>query len=256
MKRWLYGMIAALCLTGTAAHACGSGGPCSISNRSYAAQVPSGWDGVSPLPVLLHFHGWGRQGQGVLRNKRVSGATEENGVLLLAPDGLGKSWAFWSDDTRDIRFAESVLEDAAKRWPIDRSRIFISGFSYGSAMAWFLACETGGRYAAILGIAGTLRGLDRRECSGGPVTLRHVHGTADNVMRLPMGGRNDPTVSLGPWRAQSGCKGAPSISDAGRYTRYRWNDCSANNHIQFDVHSKGHMIPVGWLSAQLRDLLN
>lgn len=110
--------------------------PCPLGARSYHVKEPDGWDGVTPLPVLLHFHGWSRTGAVPVQHGRISGATRRRGVLLLAPNGYGRSWDFWASDTGDVAFAAAVIEDAAKRYPIDRSRIYVSGYSYGSAMAW------------------------------------------------------------------------------------------------------------------------
>ena len=125
---------------------CGEDTSCKVGDRSYAARAPEGWNGTDPLPVLIHFHGWGRQGRTPIRSPRVYGATNETGVLLLAPDGIRKSWAFWQREDRDIRFAEAVLDDAARRWPIDRSRVYLSGYSFGSLMALAVACDSGDKY--------------------------------------------------------------------------------------------------------------
>lgn len=64
---------------------------CQVGNRSYHVLEPDGWDGQTPLPVLLHFHGWARQGSVVVNHQRIAGATKLRGVLLVAPNGLGKS---------------------------------------------------------------------------------------------------------------------------------------------------------------------
>ncbi len=234
------------------AFACGNGVSCVLDNRSYQAKTPEGWDGRSQLPVLLHFHGWGRTGTNVIRNKRITGGTDSNGVLLLAPDGLGKSWSFWSERPQDINFAKAVLKDAAKQWPVDPERIYISGFSYGSAMAWSLACDSGDDYAGFLGIAGTLSNITSRSCPTGPFTLRQVHGETDTVMRPPWGANSDT------WKKAlnlSGCGGSER-SKEGRFIRQSWTDCSNGHSVRLDIHDGGHFIPKGWINTQLRDLLD
>ena len=106
--------------------------PCPVGDgdRSFHARPPDNWDGKSPLPVLLHFHGWGRQGPLIMKHGRIAGATRKLGVLLLAPNGLGRTWDFWSPETDDVDFALQVIEEAAKRWPIDRSKIFVSAIFF------------------------------------------------------------------------------------------------------------------------------
>jgi len=249
VKRYL--LAALFCLAPLPALACGDGSSCAVGERSYQAKAPSGWDGTSALPVLLHFHGWGRTGSNVIRNKRIAGAADANGVLLLAPDGLGKSWSFWNENPRDVDFAEAVLSDAARHWPIDLSRIYISGFSYGSAMAWALACDSGDKYAGFLGIAGTLSSIERRTCKTGPFSLRQVHGQKDNVMRPPWGSNG------GAWKralSLAGCR-ASTNTQTDQYERRKWTACADGRSVQLDRHTGGHWIPKGWVEAQLRDLL-
>jgi len=122
----------ALALMSTAAQACEGQDACQLGDRSYHLLAPQDWDGTTPLPVQLHFHGWGRQGTLIVKHSRIAGAASPRGVLLLAPNGLGKTWDFWGPGSRDTDFAAAVIEDAAKRYPIDRENIFVSGYSYAA----------------------------------------------------------------------------------------------------------------------------
>ena len=160
--------------------------PCQVGERSYHVKLPDGWDGESPMPVLLHFHGWQRQGTLIVKHRRISGATRTRGVILLAPNGRNRTWDFWDKSTEDVGFALEGLEDAAKRWPLDLSQLFVSGYSYGSAMAWRFTCAEGDRVTALFAISGTLPS-QLEDCATGPVAVRHVHGTRDTVMDYPLG---------------------------------------------------------------------
>ncbi|MEP3264616.1 MAG: hypothetical protein ABJN78_02515, partial [Hyphomicrobiales bacterium] len=86
---------------------CGGAVSCVVGNRSYLAVLPDGWNGRDELAVLIHFHGWGRTGKNVINNGKISDATRETDVLLLAPDGLGKSWNFWRSPSQDVLFVEA-----------------------------------------------------------------------------------------------------------------------------------------------------
>lgn len=231
--------------------------PCLLGERSYHVKEPDGWDGITPLPVLLHFHGWKRQGTLIVKHGRISGATRRRGVLLLAPNGRGKTWDFWDSETDDVAFAAAVIEDAAKRYPIDRSRIYVSGYSYGSAMAWRYVCENGNSVAALLAVSGT---LDQSEdCPEAPREVRHVHGTSDNVMGFPFGPGGDTTYPVKLWRDKMGCTQGRStgdwqITEEDTFSRTIWEDCTMDR-VVLDVHSRGHFIPKGWIARQLDELL-
>jgi len=230
---------------------------CALGQRSYHVKEPDNWDGISPMPVLIHFHGWQREGSLIVNHGRISGATRRRGVLLLAPNGNRKTWDFWDDDTDDVAFAAAVLEDATKRYPIDRSRIFVSGYSYGSAMAWRYACQNGNGVAALLAISGTLR--NQESCPQAPGEVRHVHGTADTVMDFPFGPGGDTTYPVALWRRQYGCGGGQAVGDWQQrsfltLSRTVWDDCDSGK-VTLDVHPGGHFIPHGWIARQLDELL-
>ena len=256
MIRWL--LLFLLFPSASLSQACLGDMPCILGDRSYHVKEPDNWDGVSPLPVLMHFHGWQRQGSLAVKHARISGATRRRGVLLLAPNGEHRTWNFWTSETDDVGFAAAVIEDVAKRYPIDRSRIFVSGYSYGSAMAWRYVCQNGQGVAALLAISGTLR--QSENCPAAPGEVRHVHGLTDTVMDFPFGPGGDTTYPVSLWRQKFDC-------DAGRYggtwnavswltfDRTVWDECADGARVTLDVHPGGHVIPRGWIARQLDELL-
>ena len=231
--------------------------PCQLGDRSYHVKLPDDWDGVTPMPVMLHFHGWARQGTLIVKHARISGATRKRGVLLLAPNGLNKSWDFWHPGSPDTDFGAAVLEDAAKRYPIDRSRIYVSGYSWGSNMAWRYACENGSEVRALLAVSGT---LDQDEsCETFPQEVRHVHGLTDNVLDYPFGPDGDETYAVSLWRDKLGCgdvtgRDSYSTTERDHFERHIWADCT-HGKVTLDVHPRGHFIPRGWFAKQLDELL-
>ncbi|WP_299662768.1 polyhydroxybutyrate depolymerase [uncultured Ruegeria sp.] len=230
---------------------------CEIGDRSYHVLEPEGWDGETPLPVLLHFHGWARQGDVVVNHERIAGATKLRDVLLVAPNGLSKSWNFWTADTQDVPFADRVLEDVASRYPIDSERIYVSGYSYGGAMAWRYVCQSGDGVAALLAVAGSIRQTE--DCPEAPREVRHVHGLDDTVMDFPFGPDGDTTYPVALWKAKFDCNGATprgdwSVKPFLTLSRVEWTDC-AQGQVVLDTHPGGHFIPHGWIGRQLDELL-
>ncbi|WP_300058987.1 PHB depolymerase family esterase [uncultured Roseobacter sp.] len=255
-------MISLMCLApasftmGPATPACMDDVPCVLGDRSYHLKLPDDWDGTTPLPVMLHFHGWQRTGALPVKHQRISGATRRRGVLLLAPNGLRKTWDFWDSETEDVAFAAAVLEDAARRYPIDPERIYVSGYSFGSAMAWRFVCENGDGVAALLAVAGTLR--QSEDCPQAPREVRHVHGLADTVMDFPVGPGGDETYPVALWRAHFGCmegiaQGSWSAREFLTFERTTW-ECDGGR-VSLDLHPSGHFIPHGWIARQLDELL-
>ena len=251
-------LFASLLLFPTLAAACEGPTPCPLGDRSYHVKTPDGWDGTTPMPVLLHFHGWARTGALPVNHQRISGHTRRRGVLLLAPNGNNKTWDFWGGRSDDVDFAAAVIEDAAKRYPIDRSQIYISGYSYGAAMAWRYACENGNDVAALLAISGTIP--QSETCPQAPREVRHVHGLKDNVLSYPLGPNNDQTYPVALWRSLFKCSDSREAStwnarDFLSFTRTAWRDCAQSHTVILDTHPGGHFIPHGWIGWQLDQLM-
>ncbi len=229
---------------------------CMLGDRSYHVLEPDDWDGVTPLPIMLHFHGWQRQGDLVVRHQRIAGATKRRGVLLVAPNGTRKTWNFWRPGGPDVPFAIAVMQDVMSRYPIDQTRIFVSGYSFGSAMAWRYVCDAGDGVAALLAVAGTLSQSER--CGQAPDQVRHVHGTADTVMDFPMGPGGDVTYPMALWREAFGCAAGTKVGawQARAWLTFdRWHWACDTGHVTLDLHPGGHFIPHGWIARQLDELL-
>ncbi|WP_415922074.1 alpha/beta hydrolase family esterase [Tateyamaria sp. SN6-1] len=233
--------------------------PCAVGERSYHVREPDDWDGSTAMPVLIHFHGWQRTGALPVQHQRISGATRRRGVLLIAPNGNRKTWNFWSAETEDVAFAQEVIEDVLKRYPVDRDNIFVSGYSYGSIMAWRVACDRGARLniRALLGISGTLSQTEN--CADAPQEVRHVHGLNDNVLDFPFGPDTDTTYPVFLWRDAMNCGagrdgGKWNQVDFLTFTRTEWTNCDSGR-VSLDVHPGGHFIPHGWIARQLDELL-
>lgn len=263
MNTRFFTALVAICLAGSSLAmgpsqpSCGGDTPCLLGPRSYHVLAPDDWDGVTALPVLLHFHGWKRDGKVVVNHDRIASATRARGVLLLAPDGLGRTWNFRSAQSDDVAFAAAVIEDAGAHYPIDRDQIFVSGYSFGGAMAWRYVCENGQDVAALLAVAGSIPQTET--CPRAPQEVRHVHGLADRVMDFPMGPGGDTTYPVALWRQQFGCgvsraSGPWQAQEDPTFDRHVW-DCDGGR-VTLDLHPGGHFIPRGWIARQLDELLD
>ena len=235
--------------------------PCVLGDRSYHVKEPDGWDGTSPMPVLIHFHGWQRTGKLPVQHQRISGATRRRGVLLIAPNGNRKTWNMWFPETEDVQFAADVLDDVLKRYPVDTDNIFLSGYSYGSIMAWRVACDRGTEMnvRALLGISGTIG--QSEDCAQAPKEARHVHGLKDNVLDFPFGPNEETDYPVFLWRDRLDCTdtatrvGDWSAVEFLTLTRTEWRDCADGTLVALDIHPGGHFIPHGWIARQLDELL-
>lgn len=244
----------------------GRDAPCAVPLGAYVIALPEGAaDG--PRPVLVHLHGAGGSGRGALGVTGMVAPALARGYLVIAPDGLGRedrSGGFWSfglrPDRRDERaFLQEVLDDAARRFGADRSRVLLSGFSIGGSMVWRLACEAPEDFAAFAPVAGGFWRPFPEDCAG-PVKLLHTHGWRDGTVPLegrPLRGgaayQGDVFEAMQRWRLENGCAGlkATAFDTDGPFWRRSWTDCAPGTALEFALHPGGHTVPDGWAEMAL-----
>lgn len=240
---------------------CGLPDPCAVEDGDYFAALPAGWDGKSPLPMVLYFHGWNSSGTAVLKNRTLVQGFTGRGALLIAPNGRRKTWAHGGSPSSardEIVFVDALMADVRERWPLDETRLWVTGFSQGGSMAWDVACYRGDRFSAFFPISGGFWRPHPEACPAGPVNLRHVHGTSDSV--VPMAGRpigstwqqGDIEEGMGLWRANNGCQAAPARTEINGAGRCRvWSGCASGKELQLCLHDGGHTRRKGWIDRAL-----
>lgn len=146
-----------------------------------------------PLVILLH----GAPSTGGLEDWYfgLSALVESRDFSLLIPEGTKNSWGlqFWNatdsccDDERsgvdDVRYLFRLLERVARDYGYDPSRVYLVGHSAGGFMANRLACEAGGKFAAIATLAGGTFKDPRRCKDQAPVSYLQIH--AENDGQVP-----------------------------------------------------------------------
>ena len=185
-----------------------------------------------------------------------------NPVLLVAPDGLLRSWAHVGSPSQardEIAFLRGVLADVGRRWPIDRRTVIASGFSQGASMVWDLACYAAGDFTAFLPFSGGFWEPMPTGCTSGPVELRHVHGSDDKTM--PLAGRalfgpyrqGDIRKGFARWVAEDRCEGKPvMLKDWADLTCESYGGCGSQRRLQLCTRPGGHQMWAGDVLAGLR----
>ena len=188
--------------------------------RSYRLYRPTDLPARAPLVVMLH----GGFGDAALAERAYGwDAQADAGHFVVAyPEGINRAWAVGGGccgvpgrtGVDDVAFVRTVVDDVARRVPIDRRRIYATGISNGGMFAYRLACDTS-IFAAIGPVAATLLGPCR---SPAAVSVIHIHGTADSRIRFdgaPGDGAeriDGPAVPalISRWRAVDRC-GDPTV---------------------------------------------
>ncbi|MEM8789864.1 MAG: alpha/beta fold hydrolase [Pseudomonadota bacterium] len=250
---------------------CGAEAACTLPGGSYHLMGPADWDGVTPLPAMIFYHGFRSSGLSALRSAGLRADFADQGYLVIAPNGArmrGSEARAWPardevDPVRDdVAFSLAVLDDVAARLPIDAARVYVSGFSAGGSMAWRMACLAGDRFAGAASVAGALRRPPEipDTCPTGPIRLIQIHGFAD--AQVPFEGRairdwhqGDLFAGLALVRRTNGCRSNPdSIVVEDPFWCRTWADSCDSGAIALCLHPGGHGLPRGW-TARARAFL-
>jgi len=248
--------------------------------RTYLVYVPPQADRGGPLPVVLNFHGGGGNARVEKSYTRMDETAAREGFIAVYPNGTGGfagrlltwnagtccGWAA-ANHIDDVGFSLALLDDLARRTSVDRSRVYATGLSNGSMMAYRLAVEASGRIAAVAGVAGamTLPNFAPRR----PMPVMHIH-SVDDGRALYNGGlgpafpltntrvlHSPVDAMIEKWRAFDGCpstarvddpiRGADGAPDATHTaTRYTYAPCRAGTEVVlWRLTGAGHVWPGG-----------
>jgi len=202
-------------------------------DRLTLAHVPQGDVPAAGWPLLVMLPGAGASADWTLDETGWAATADRARFLLAVPEALPldpaapasflKNPLHWDDGSPrartagrrvdDVRFLTAVLDDLERHAPIDRRRVFVTGFSSGAAMTFRLATALAPRLAGIAPVAGYCWPDDPRP--GEPVPTLYLVGDSDPFVP-PDGGR--VTTPWGPeedrpparetvekWRRALGC---------------------------------------------------
>ena len=154
--------------------------------REYILYIPESYDGNSKLPILLNFHGGGMDASGQLYISDMRSLADTENFILVYPEGLYGLWnvSLPSDsesknNTDDIGFINTLIDQIASTYNVDTSRVYATGFSNGAGMSYTLACAMSNKIAAIVSMSGLLYKHTAENSKPGPVAIMSIHGTAD-----------------------------------------------------------------------------
>lgn len=238
--------------------------------RSCLLHVPHGYDGTTPLPLVLAFHGATSNGRLMQLFSGLSDKADAAGFFVAYPNGTGSTpnVLIWNSgggygyaakhNIDDVSFVRALLARLDGELPIDPRRIFAAGMSNGAQMTYRLASELSDRFAAVAAVAGP-QGNDEPHPSR-PMPVLHIHGTDDEF--APFNGGVGPRSLYGThfrsvaetiraWVRVNGCPETPQITeeppridDGTRIVRHAYGPCAGGAEVVLlVVEGGGHTWP-------------
>ena len=213
-------------------------------SRQYIVRVPNNYNPNQGYKLIFGLHWLGGSmtdvatGQTVQRDvwdyyglRRLAGES----AIFVAPQGLNNGWG--NANNEDLAFIDALVSSMQNGLCVETSLIFSTGFSYGGAMSYALACARANVFRAVA----VLSGGQLSGCNGGttPIAYLGIHGIRDSVLNIG-GGRTlrDRFVRNNGCTAQN-----PREPTQGSYTNVAtsYSGCRAGFPVRWVAFDEGHI---------------
>ena len=247
--------------------------------RTFRVYIPAIYDGQTPRPMVINFHGNTQTATGFENVTNFRGIADTANFILITPNGtvnpqFPQSQQGWSTFTccstvDDVVFVSDLIDTLADQYNIDHARIYASGFSNGGFMVYDLACKLSERIAAVASVAGTMITSRIQSCNPKRVVpVMAIHGTFD--ANVPFSGGliafADTLASvnavLGFWAGFDGCSTTPVITnlpnintnDGSTVQQHLYPDCGDGSSVEFLKVILGNHSWPGWPGNANQDI--
>ena len=136
------------------------------------------------FPAILFLHGIGESGNDLNRLKqngfpRVLEGDQQFPFIFIMPQCPSSTeWYYTNAD--NITAMRNFLDDILSRFPIDSSRLYITGLSMGGIGSWYFAIKIPERFAALVPVS--FRGDGWSSAPAKDIPVWAFHGAKDGVI--------------------------------------------------------------------------
>jgi polyhydroxybutyrate depolymerase len=182
------------------------------SPRNYYVWLPTGYDPMRAYPTVFVGPGCGSNGmQGI----QIQTASGNNAIVVgldpstnVDPEGR-QCFDSQSFPDPEVPYFDQTLKAVESKYCMDKSRLFIEGFSSGSWMANLIGCVDAGTIRAQGNASGCLQGIPKGTCTT-PIAYLEAHNNPDPNNSYQCGTQNrDEKV------ARNGCTNQTTPFDPG-----------------------------------------
>lgn len=174
--------------------ACGSGAQMpNLNLQNTLISVPSGYDGITPVPVVIAFHA---AGNGNDQMRSIIGSTFQDEYIMLYPKSGGNEWNNQADSSKVDAIFDALDAGAC----YDKNRVFAAGHSSGAQFIVQRLCAGESRWRAVSPVASSVY------CSSwDPIPALVIHGIGDREREAYGLNDGDGEKDIVPYRTSNSC---------------------------------------------------
>lgn len=116
---------------------------------TYYVKTPSTYRKGQHLPVIISAHGANYPAWLYLSQIRFHELGEKEGFITVYPNAHNQMWDFTDPNGSDQKFYQQLVADLVKDYGVDKSRVYLQGFSFGSGMTYMMGISYPQLFAAV-----------------------------------------------------------------------------------------------------------
>jgi predicted peptidase len=156
--------------------------------KNYVLTVPEDYkDGDPKLPLLVYLHGGGAFGN----YANLQGEANAFGYLQMKYRFILFAPLFTTEEPSMLKALKPMLDEIIEKYPVDTTRIYLTGASAGGRWGWTFAVQNPDLFAAFLPVSGG----PLRDAAWDKATLKNIgvlknlpirayHSEQDNIVYL------------------------------------------------------------------------
>ena len=210
--------------------------------RQYIVHLPLNYNISKNYPLLVALHGGTGNAKQFESQSGFDNVADQNGFIVVYPDGLGLfefSFHIWNsgyitpsldNGVNDVNFLHALIFHLESTYPLNTSRIYMTGHSNGAMMTYRMASEYPQLFAGVASVAGSIGG---KETPDSP--LYTIPGPNGSVNIIEIHGLQDTNVLYNGGYSQTGYNAGQRYDDSVNQTISFWmtnNNCSTSPTIQ------------------------
>lgn len=212
----------------------------------------------SPVPLVVVLHGFQSDAEVMAKITALAAEAGQKNFVAAFGVGLDKSWnaelccgASAAAGTDDVAYLRTMILTVEDQFPVDRSKVFLLGYSNGGMMAYRMLCESPELVSSFVSVAGTNTSGCRAST---PRPFLQMSGDDDPIVPLA-GSKTQTAPGVGPVPSVLGSVAGladdfdcpkPVRQTVGPVTEQRWAPCRDGVPVVLDVvKGAGHGWPTG-----------
>jgi polyhydroxybutyrate depolymerase len=181
-----------------------------------------------PVPLVIGLHGSSSSPAAFERNSGLDQVADRYGFVVAYLGSQTPTSSSWTlcDMSSNLAYISSEISQLTASQNIDPSRVYVTGFSAGASMTFFVGCNLSRQVAAIAPVAGAERWKDPCKLSR-PTSMIDIIGSADGAALTGTSVLMSVSAVASRWESFDGCSTGPS--QALRYftiTESTWSPCN------------------------------